>query len=196
MGYRASRSACWGWSRSRGCAAARCSDFPSILAAVEIAVGLCVVIGFLLAGGLLFIALVIGVVMAARGRSVKSPFSGQGIRSWINRGNLLASGTPARAILLSVASTGTRTSFYGQRCEIRNAYVDIELPGVPHTWQMREPLQMVLKELAALKEQRTRMAAQWQHEKDSIQGVRTQREELEKLRQEVENRGLREREVK
>jgi len=42
------------------------------------------------------------------------------------------------------------------------------------------------KELAGLKEDRTRLAAQWQHEKDSIQGVRAQREELERLRQEVE----------
>jgi ATP-dependent Clp protease ATP-binding subunit ClpB len=42
------------------------------------------------------------------------------------------------------------------------------------------------KELAGLKEQRTGLAAQWQQEKDAIQGVRGQKEELEQLRNEVE----------
>jgi ATP-dependent Clp protease ATP-binding subunit ClpB len=42
------------------------------------------------------------------------------------------------------------------------------------------------RELADLKEQRTRLAAQWQQEKNAIQGVRAQKEELEKLRLEVE----------
>jgi ATP-dependent Clp protease ATP-binding subunit ClpB len=42
------------------------------------------------------------------------------------------------------------------------------------------------KELAERKEQRTRLAAQWQREKAAIQGVRTQREELERLRLEME----------
>jgi ATP-dependent Clp protease ATP-binding subunit ClpB len=50
----------------------------------------------------------------------------------------------------------------------------------------RERLSRLDKELAELKEQRTRLAAQWQKEKDAIQGVRTQKEELEQLRLEVE----------
>ena len=42
------------------------------------------------------------------------------------------------------------------------------------------------KELAGLKETRTRLAAQWQQEKASIQGVRSQKEELERLRADAE----------
>jgi ATP-dependent Clp protease ATP-binding subunit ClpB len=49
-----------------------------------------------------------------------------------------------------------------------------------------ERLGKLEKELADLKERKTRLAAQWQKEKDAIQGVRGQKEELEKLRQEVE----------
>jgi hypothetical protein len=45
--------------------------------------------------------------------------------------NLATGGTPARGILLSVSSTGTRTQYYGQRCEIRGAVVDVEVPGLP-----------------------------------------------------------------
>jgi ATP-dependent Clp protease ATP-binding subunit ClpB len=50
----------------------------------------------------------------------------------------------------------------------------------------RERLDRLEKELAELKEQRTRLAAQWQQEKDAIQAVRAKKEELERLRQEVE----------
>jgi ATP-dependent Clp protease ATP-binding subunit ClpB len=50
----------------------------------------------------------------------------------------------------------------------------------------RERLGRLEKELAELKETRTRLAAQWQQEKQAIQGVRTQKEELERLRNEVE----------
>ena len=50
----------------------------------------------------------------------------------------------------------------------------------------KERLGRLDKELAELKERRTRLAAQWQQEKDAIQGVRTQKEELEQLRLEVE----------
>ncbi|HEX5215731.1 MAG TPA: ATP-dependent chaperone ClpB [Vicinamibacterales bacterium] len=42
------------------------------------------------------------------------------------------------------------------------------------------------RELASLKEERTRLAAQWQKEKDAIQGVRGKKEELERLRLEME----------
>ena len=50
----------------------------------------------------------------------------------------------------------------------------------------RERLGRLEKELAGLKEQKTRLAAQWQQEKSSIQGVRSQREELERLRVEMD----------
>jgi ATP-dependent Clp protease ATP-binding subunit ClpB len=50
----------------------------------------------------------------------------------------------------------------------------------------RERLTRLEKELAELKERKTRLAAQWQREKDAIQGVRAMKEELERLRQEVE----------
>jgi ATP-dependent Clp protease ATP-binding subunit ClpB len=50
----------------------------------------------------------------------------------------------------------------------------------------RDRLERLERELADLKETRTRLAAQWQQEKASIQGVRAQKEELERLRLEVE----------
>ena len=50
----------------------------------------------------------------------------------------------------------------------------------------KERLSRLDKELAELKEQRTRLAAQWQQEKKAIEGVREQKEELERLRQDVE----------
>ncbi|HYN10649.1 MAG TPA: ATP-dependent chaperone ClpB [Vicinamibacterales bacterium] len=50
----------------------------------------------------------------------------------------------------------------------------------------KDRLAKLERELAGLKEDRTRLAAQWQREKDAIQGVRTQKEELEQLRQEAE----------
>jgi ATP-dependent Clp protease ATP-binding subunit ClpB len=49
-----------------------------------------------------------------------------------------------------------------------------------------ERLGKLEKELADLKEKKTRLAAQWQKEKDAIQGVRGQKEELERLRQDQE----------
>jgi ATP-dependent Clp protease ATP-binding subunit ClpB len=50
----------------------------------------------------------------------------------------------------------------------------------------KERLGKLERELADLKESRTRLAAQWQNEKNAIQGVRTQKEELEQLRLDVE----------
>jgi ATP-dependent Clp protease ATP-binding subunit ClpB len=50
----------------------------------------------------------------------------------------------------------------------------------------KERLGKLEKELAGLKEQRTGLAAQWQHEKGAIHGVRSQKEELEQLRNEAE----------
>jgi len=50
----------------------------------------------------------------------------------------------------------------------------------------RDRLERLERELAGLKEERTRLAAQWQQEKDAIQEVRAQKEELERLRLDVE----------
>jgi ATP-dependent Clp protease ATP-binding subunit ClpB len=50
----------------------------------------------------------------------------------------------------------------------------------------KERLGKLEKELAALKEDRTRLAAQWQQEKDAIQGSRTLKEGLEQVRLEIE----------
>jgi ATP-dependent Clp protease ATP-binding subunit ClpB len=50
----------------------------------------------------------------------------------------------------------------------------------------RDRLEKLEKELGGLKEERTRLSAQWQKEKDAIQGVRGKKEELERLRLEVE----------
>ena len=50
----------------------------------------------------------------------------------------------------------------------------------------KERLGKLEKELGGLKEERTRLSAQWQKEKDAIQGVRGKKEELERLRLEVE----------
>jgi ATP-dependent Clp protease ATP-binding subunit ClpB len=50
----------------------------------------------------------------------------------------------------------------------------------------RERLDKLEKELSTLKEERTRLSAQWQKEKDAIQVVRAKKEELERLRLEVE----------
>jgi ATP-dependent Clp protease ATP-binding subunit ClpB len=50
----------------------------------------------------------------------------------------------------------------------------------------RERLERLERELADLKESRTRLAAQWQQEKNAIQDVRQQKEELERLRLEIE----------
>lgn len=50
----------------------------------------------------------------------------------------------------------------------------------------KERLDKLEKELSALKEERTRLSAQWQKEKDAIQVVRGKKEELERLRLEVE----------
>jgi ATP-dependent Clp protease ATP-binding subunit ClpB len=50
----------------------------------------------------------------------------------------------------------------------------------------KERLGRLERDLADLKESRTRLSAQWQHEKDAIQGVRGQKEELERLRLEAD----------
>jgi ATP-dependent Clp protease ATP-binding subunit ClpB len=50
----------------------------------------------------------------------------------------------------------------------------------------KDRLAKLEKELADLKGTRTRLAAQWQQEKDAIQGVQKRKEELEQLRQEME----------
>ncbi|NQW04122.1 MAG: ATP-dependent chaperone ClpB [Acidobacteria bacterium] len=50
----------------------------------------------------------------------------------------------------------------------------------------RDRLQKLEKELGGLKEERTRLSAQWQQEKDAIQNVRAKKEELERMRLEAE----------
>ena len=50
----------------------------------------------------------------------------------------------------------------------------------------RERLQRLEKELADLKEERDRMMARWQHEKDAIQGERALKEQIEQVRQEID----------
>jgi ATP-dependent Clp protease ATP-binding subunit ClpB len=50
----------------------------------------------------------------------------------------------------------------------------------------KERLEKLEKELSALKEDRSRLSAQWQKEKDAIQIVREKKEELERLRLDVE----------
>jgi len=50
----------------------------------------------------------------------------------------------------------------------------------------RERLSRLERELAELKESRTRLAAQWHKEKDAIQNLRAKKEELEQLRLEAE----------
>jgi ATP-dependent Clp protease ATP-binding subunit ClpB len=50
----------------------------------------------------------------------------------------------------------------------------------------KDRLSKLERELASLKEDRTRLASQWQQEKAAIQGGRAQTEELERLRQEME----------
>ncbi len=50
----------------------------------------------------------------------------------------------------------------------------------------QERLQRLEKELADLKEERGRLQARWQAEKDAIQGERTLKEQIEQVRQEIE----------
>jgi ATP-dependent Clp protease ATP-binding subunit ClpB len=50
----------------------------------------------------------------------------------------------------------------------------------------KERLEKLEKELADLKEERGRLQARWQQEKDAIQGERTLKEEIEQVKQEIE----------
>src|SRR5881409_3802051 len=50
----------------------------------------------------------------------------------------------------------------------------------------KERLEKLEKELADLKEEKNRLAAHWQQEKDAIQGARNVREELEQVRMEMQ----------
>lgn len=96
---------------------------------MEVLVALCVFIGALLVGGGMFIAFVVAVIAAVR-KSGTASLTMPSLRAWLPVGSLLSGGTPARGIMLAVASTGTRTTYYGQRCEVRQARVDIEVRGV------------------------------------------------------------------
>lgn len=94
---------------------------------------------FFASGGLVFVlatfAVVFLLIRRARGTSGSPQPAGSGfglgsLTAWIARQNLVAHGTPARAIVLAITSTGSRAQFYGVPCELRGAQVDVELPGV------------------------------------------------------------------
>jgi hypothetical protein len=68
--------------------------------------------------GLIFIFVIIMVVKgAAAGGSLGSYDS------------LVAKGIPARGILLQVSSTGTKIGSVSRRFELRQVYIDVEIPG-------------------------------------------------------------------
>lgn len=96
----------------------------------EIAAALCILLAATIIGGLMVIAFVFAIISVVRGQRGKPMFGGKSLRAWIQSGNLIVAGTPARGIVLAVAPTGTRTSYYGQRCEMRGARVDVEIPGI------------------------------------------------------------------
>lgn len=97
---------------------------------MEIIVGLCFLIGVAIVGGLVVVALIFALVRAVRS-SATTPFgAGASFGSVLSNRGMLSNGTPARGILLSVASTGTRTTYKGQRYEIRRGRVDIEAQGM------------------------------------------------------------------
>lgn len=86
--------------------------------------GVGLIVGFMV---FMFIAFVV-----AMSGNRSNPNLGGG--SWSGTGgtdvwSLQSSGTPARGILMSVSSTGTRTNYRGQRFETRSARVDIEATG-------------------------------------------------------------------
>lgn len=104
---------------------------------MEVAVlfGLC----FFASGGIAVVtaAIVITVVLvrrlgsggAASQGGAASGFGLGALSAWVARQNLVTGGAPARAIVLSISSVGTRTQFCGVRCDLRTAMLDIELPG-------------------------------------------------------------------
>ena len=67
--------------------------------------------------GLIFIFVIIMVMKGAAGAA------GGGYDS------LVAKGVPARGILLQVASTGVKVGPVSRRFEMRQVYIDIEIPG-------------------------------------------------------------------
>lgn len=74
------------------------------------------------------IFMIVAFVVAANGNRNNSSAGWQGSFGTGGVGSL-ASGTPARGIMLQVSSTGTRTTYNGLRYEIRSARVDIEITG-------------------------------------------------------------------
>jgi hypothetical protein len=67
--------------------------------------------------GLIFILVIIMVVKGAAGAAGGSYDS------------LVANGIPARGILLQVANTGTKVGSVSRRFELRQVYIDVEVPG-------------------------------------------------------------------
>lgn len=73
------------------------------------------------------IFMVVAFIVASSGNRGQS--SWQGSFGSGGMSGLLATGTPARGIMLTVSSTGTRTTYNGVRYEVRSALVDVEVTG-------------------------------------------------------------------
>ncbi|HVV81765.1 MAG TPA: hypothetical protein VHE35_01755 [Kofleriaceae bacterium] len=71
-------------------------------------------------GALVFLAIVIVVVLVTKAGSPAGQYD-----------RLLSGGVPARGILLRVASTGTKAGTAARRFEVRQVYLDVEVPGQP-----------------------------------------------------------------
>ena len=69
--------------------------------------------------GLIFIFVIVMVIKGAAGAG------GGGYDS------LVAKGIPARGILLQVSNTGMKVGSVSRRFELRQVYIDIEIPGKP-----------------------------------------------------------------
>jgi hypothetical protein len=69
--------------------------------------------------GLIFILVIVMVIKGAAGAGAGSYDS------------LVSSGIPARGILLQVASTGMKVGSVSRRFELRQVYIDVEIPGKP-----------------------------------------------------------------
>jgi hypothetical protein len=70
--------------------------------------------------GLIFIFVIIMVIKGAAASSSSGSYD-----------SLVAKGIPARGILLQVASTGTKVGSVSRRFEMRQVYIDVEIPGKP-----------------------------------------------------------------
>lgn len=69
-------------------------------------------------GALIFIVIVLVIVFGAAKASPGNQYD-----------TLVAKGIPARGILLQVAATGTKAGPASRRFEMRQVYIDVEIPG-------------------------------------------------------------------